>query len=344
MSFDSIEIPEEVFDRHFDTVLAPEPEGESDEPEDTDDDELVDPDTDEDEPGDDPDEADDEEEEDVEEDEDSETDDEVEPEDEDQDDEPLPKFDRKKIEKDPNLKAAYKHMQAAFTKKMQAASEVKNQAAEMVAEAQGVLDRHKEFVSMLADPKGAEEFLVKVAVNRPEVFQAAFDRASKLLEDPEEMKRFSKETEIAEREKKIKAKEAEDAKRSAERAKQVLRETTESVAAKVGLKSEADLKLAHRFVRARLQENLDLTGKSSITREEIVEVVKEAAETIQSKVNRARKEVVKDVQKKARKSASRRKRPGAPRSSSRPAGKKGRLDIPKGVDPLDHAVDVLLGD
>jgi len=341
---DEIVLPDEEIDKLFaDTDdEGPELADDPDEPDDTDDDESDDADTDEDESGDEePDEPDDEEEDEEEDEDESDTD---EPDDDESDDEVLPKFDRKKIEKDPDLKAAYKHMQAAFTKKMQEAAELRGNASELIQEAEGVLTRHQEFLKVLASEEGAEDFLVNVAVNRPEVFQKAHDRAAELLEDPDKLKRFSREKEIEKREKALADKEAKEQVEAKERQKNVLRDTTETMAKKVGLKGEGDLKVAHRFVRARIQENLDLTGKASITREEIVEAVKEAAELLSRREKKGRKEVVKDVVAAKKQSAKKRRRPGAPRSSSRPAGKKGRLDVPKGVDPLDHAVDVLLGD
>lgn len=363
-------LPDEVLARHFgldtsDTEAeSPEPAAEDDSPEadvedtpedpfgdddDVDDDEdtpsgpeAEDEDTDEDdaggsEPEDEEEDADD----DGEEDPDDEDGDEKEEPDEGEDF--LPKFDRKEIEKlaekHPELKKAYRHMRAAFTRKMQEMSQYRERA-----ERAEVLEREvREFQARLQDDEGAEEFLTQVALARPEVFEKAYERAVRLTENEDERKLFVREQQVRAKERQAKLKEEQVmAERLQARAREI-NDTLASLAERAGL-DEKGMELAERFVVEKIHANRMEKGMADVTDEEIRDAVRQARRYVGAPRPKA-------VPKKARLKAARPKakartgkRPAPPRSGSAPRARPKRMpEPPPGVDPLDHAIDGLLG-
>lgn len=247
----------------------------------------------------------------------------------------LPKFDRKKIEnhEDPNIRAAFKHMQAAFTKATMKAAEQRKEAEGLADQAREVLERYRAFVATLEDDKGAERFLTKLALERPEVFEAAYQRAAELNEDEDERRKFHREEEVEEKASRV---ERLERKELVER----IHKATLKEAEAAGL-TGGSARVAVRYVANKILENRAATGKANITMDQIREAVKAAAEdlgVVRKQVARERQKVQKkDIQKRV----TRKKRP-APAGSKSPV-RKGKLpDPPKGKDRLDHLVDSLL--
>lgn len=252
-------------------------------------------------------------------------------------------FDRKKIDeiKDPEVKklveSAYKSFQAAFTKKTQELAAQRRKIEGIVAKAREALEERREFISMLESDEGAERFLVKLALKRPQVFEKAYERAVQLNEDAAERRRFEKEEEVEEKAARL---ERQERRALVER----VHGATLKEAEAVGLRGSA-VKVAIRYVANKILENRAATGKATITADEIREAVREAAEDLglvrkQVMLERQKAQRV-EIQKRA--SAVPRKRP-APAGNRTPAKKGGLPEPPKGKDRLDHLVDTLLGE
>lgn len=347
MSLDDL-LPPEILDKHLgdtEEEVTPSPAVESEEPEDEAEETLDEEESDaedeetddEDAGGEEPDDAEDEEES---EDEDDESDDDEEEEDDEDSESFLPKFDRKKIEQDPELSKAYKHMQAAFTKKMMEASDSVRQAEE-------VLEEVKQFEATLADPKGAEEFLLNVALNRPEVFQNAYERAVALLEDDEEKDSYLKEQQLKVREKELERQEREAQARAQEARVEQIETSTRRLAAKMGLDTE-DVEIAEQFVANRILENRARTGKADVSDDEIREAVSAAKKFVERKAQKVqsvtKRQLLKEREEQVKAKAKLAKRPRAPKAGKSPAPRPKREEItaPPGVDPLDFGIDKLL--
>jgi hypothetical protein len=340
---EKFELPEEVLDKHLtdtsdeEEVEAPTLDEEDESPEleeeDTDEESPSDEseDTDEDESGDaDPDSTEDDEEKDADE-EDS---------DEDSDEDSfLPKFDRKKIEADPELNKAYKHMQAAFTKAQQEARTVQREAEMMKADFEA-------FIQDISTDQGAEEFLVKVALSRPEVFRAAAERADELSDDPSELKKFERDVELKRREQEIKRREQAQRLEEQERRVTEIESMVDRTGKKLGMDA-AELKIAHEYV-ANTIFKIRAAGGKDISAEEIIKAVNRAASDLSVNKRRVREEAERAAEVKAKQLAKEKarkaKRPAPPRSSAAPARRAAnKLEVPAGTDPLAAAVNRALG-
>lgn len=255
-----------------------------------------------------------------------------------EDDDFLPPFDRKEIEKHPELRKAYKHMRAAFTRKMQELGEKARRA--------DFLEREfMEFQARLRDDKGAEEFLVQVALARPEVFERAYERAVRLAENEEERNLFIREQQLRHKEREAELRRMEmEAQRIQARAQEITATITRLGKA-AGLVGD-DLELVERLVVAKINENRAKTGKADVTDEEIQEAVDTARRLLQRREGTLAKKLQKerDAKVKALAAKAKEKRPAPPRATKSPGVKPKKIGPPPpGVDPLDHALDSLLG-
>ena len=256
------------------------------------------------------------------------------------DDDFLPEFDRKTIESDPRLRAAYAHMRAAFTRKMQELGEKARRAEYLERE-------FREFEAQLRDEKGAEEFLVQVALARPEVFERAYERAARLAENPQERELFEREQRLREQERLAQRREQEHlVERIRARAEEISR-TIARFGKEEGLEGE-DFDLVERLVVEKIHENRVRTGISDVTDQDIKEAVLTAKRFLRRREEKAERAVSakiaqeRDAQVRAKVQAA--KRPAPPRTSTAPGLRPKKLGPPPdGVDPLDHALDSLLG-
>jgi hypothetical protein len=247
-------------------------------------------------------------------------------EDEDEDDDSfLPEFDRKKfLQKHPELEPAYKHFQAAFTRKMQEVSVVQKQA-------EALQQDHEEFAQMLQSDEGCEEFLVQLALRRPEVFDSAFDKITTLNDDESEKKSYLLEQEN----KKLKAEREKQGKQSQQ---QVLQQRIQEVvsvadetAAGLGL-TGAEVEVAHRFVAQKIQEARIATGNPDIPNEVVKAAVKEAA----SHLNQVKKQIQEKVERETRgKKLEAAKK--AARTAKRGPAPKGRVPMVRAPVPQQQA-------
>jgi len=256
-----------------------------------------------------------------------------------------PDFDRKEIEKHPELKKAYKHMQAAFTRARQRDAEAAREAQRRLEVLQAQV---QSFQAQLADDAGAEEFLVKVALARPEVFERAYEHALKLAEDEGARNLFT-------REQRLKAAErAAEAERLAMQQERIARRAQEVTALLTKLGNEAgfegpeDFELAERFVVERIQQNRLATGTADISDEEVKAAVAEVQRLLKRKSKKVERKVAtrlareRDEQVKAKVRNAR--RPAPPKASKSPGMKPRKLpEPPPGVDPVDFTIDALLG-
>lgn len=250
------------------------------------------------------------------------------------------------IQKDPHLKAVYKSMQADFTRKT--TDVAKHRTA--YEQANKEYDEFAATLEDVADGGGREQFLVDAALDNPEAFQRAIDRAVELLESPEAKKKYERERQVDQRERRVKAQEQASAQAARETRTQEIHETAESYAKKFGIKDEKGLRVAKRYVAQVILENRTAKahGDVFITDEQVRQAVREAALDIRDQRadaeaetgRRMRKQRLDEVKQTA-KNSRKRVAPGGKRSptstSPRPPKK-----LPTGVDPLDARVDQLL--
>lgn len=256
----------------------------------------------------------------------------------------LPEFDRKEIEKDPELKKAYKHMQAAFTRARQRDAEAARESQRQLE----ILQREVEsFKAQLQDDAGAEEFLVQVALARPEVFERAYEQAVRLAEDEGARDLFTREQRVKAAER---AAEQERLAMAQDRARARAAEIVALVGeygADAGLEGE-DFELAERFVVEKINQNRLRTGVADLTNEEIKAAVQDAQRLLKRQSKKVERKVSKKLAKErdeaVRAKVRNSRRPAPPRASKAPGVKPKKLPPPPpGVDPLDHTIDALLG-
>lgn len=262
----------------------------------------------------------------------------------------LPEFDRVKFLKEhPELELPYKHMQAAFSKKMAEASTLKKRSEEVEARAQSMEQHYLSFQETLKNDDTFEEFLVQVAIGRPEVMQKAYDRAADLAEDEGKKKEYLRDKELADTKRQLEEKnQREEAVARQNRTVQIVN-TMKKVAEKLGLNGEGDLEVAEQFVANQILQNNAKNGKPDITNEELVMAVRRAAKALEAKKNGVRKTVKAEVQRKGLQAAKDRakapKRPAPPRSAApaahAPAPK--RIDNRPKQSGLDSFIDSQLG-
>lgn len=250
----------------------------------------------------------------------------------------LPYFDRKSIEGKPELELAYKHMQAAFTR---ATQEVRTKERET----QMMQEEMETFMAEIGSDEGATEFLVKMALHRPKVFEEAFEQAVKLTENPSEKKLFEREQQLRNREREI---ERENKRREAseqQQRRQAVYDELNAAMKQHGL-TEADSDIAQQYVANVILEK-KARGDNSISPKEIHGAVERAAKFLSARNESVKQEIERRVraeqQQAMKKKAQDAKRPAAPKSSKSPGPKAKKLEVPRGVDPLDYIVSARLG-
>jgi hypothetical protein len=332
-------LPDEILDKHLaDTGVEEEVEVDPDLDDELESPEAEEEDTDEESP------SDEEEETEEEESGDSDPDDEADKEEEEEEEEDssesfLPKFDRKKIEADPELNKAYKHMQAQFTKRVQEASAARREADEMKAD-------FESFLADISSEEGAEDFLVKIALSRPEVFKKAYERAEDLTEDPDELKKFERGQDLKRREQELERRERTRKMEEQERRVAEIESVVDKAAGRLGM-DDAETKIAHEYV-ANAIFRIRAAGGKDISSEEILKAVKRAASDLsvqKRKVREATEREVKLTEKqRAKEKARKLRRTAPPRSTAAPASRRAaNKDVPEGVDPLMYSVDRAFG-
>jgi hypothetical protein len=271
--------------------------------------------------------------------EDEDKDDESEDTDEPEDESFLPKFDRKKIEANPELNAAYKHMQAAFTKKQQEVSQERKEVQVQRAELQA-------FVDELSTDEGAEDLLVQVALNRPDVFNRAVERASELSDDPDELKKYERGQDLKRRESEISRRERLRELEEQERRANEIESLIDRTASRLGM-SASDLRIAHEYVANEIFK-IRSAGGNDIDAESIVKAVKRAAGDLNVTARRVREEAEREGKLKERQRAKDKvkanRRPAPARSNAPPAARRQRGEPPKGSDPLMWAIEQAFAD
>lgn len=295
-------------------------------------------DTEEEDAGDETDEDEDEEEDDEDDDDDSDEDEESE---DDEDEESfLPPFDRKKfLEEHPELEAPYKHFQAAFTRKTQ-------ELATARGETEALRSQLTDFVQTLATDEGASEFLERVALTRPEVFQQVVERWEESLADDDVRESRVKEIKLKDREKELTRKEQlEAAKQQQLRVEEVVN-LTETAAEEAGLTDEDSVAIAKKYVLAQIHENKARTGKAEVSDAEVVAAVKAAAKHVRTLAKKAEKTTQeKNRVEKNKKAKEKLKKAATPQPAKSKAKKPlaRKPQVPKGMDPIHYKIQKGLG-
>lgn len=258
----------------------------------------------------------------------------------------LPEFDRKKfLTEHPELEPAYKHFQAAFTKRTQ-------ELAAQTRQAEAVQTQYRTFAQQLSTDEGLGDFLLNIALARPEVFDGVYDRALTLNEDETEKKAYLQERELktlkSQREREVQDRQMTQLQQRAEE----LTELTHNTAKRLGLESDEEINLAEELVAKRIYELQD--EDQDIDPKEVVAIVKRVAQRLNANREKVKASTKKELRKKSLEAAKRTardaKRPSPPKGGGSPSSKpKAKDDGPKrwgasfSDDPLDRLVDERLG-
>lgn len=211
-------------------------------------------------------------------------------------------FDRKEIEgiKDPEARRvaekAYRSMHAAFTKKTTEVAALRKDAERVQGEALKYASEYEDFVAEISTEKGAEDFLLAVAEERPavftesvlvqaalanpEAFEAAVERVQAINEDPNEKKRFERDRNADRRDREAERKERGQQRQQAAARREQLNKLVSERAATHGVKSETALGLIRDQVTLLLQRNSSRGQKT--TRADIEAAVDKAAKHIRA--------------------------------------------------------------
>lgn len=244
------------------------------------------------------------------------------------------------------LEAAYKQMQGAFTKKTQEVAERSKEVEKQETQVRAAQDELREFAETLATDEGTVDFLLRVAVNKPEVFQKVAERFENIQMDEDEAEAFKRETDLKDRERKLskKEKQAQMEARQA-RAAEVI-ELTVNAAKDAGITDRAALALVEEQIAAKIKANAAETGEADISEDEVIAAVAKVAKALKVREAKAQKATQRarrvEDQKAAKKAAKKAKRPKPPASQSAVKGRK-PTPAPAGVDPLDHIINQRLG-
>jgi hypothetical protein len=277
----------------------------------------------------------------------------------------LPKFDRDKLEKqikdNPELGKAYRHLQALATRKTQAAATTLKEAEQQAKDYTAYMERIRtpegrvEFVAQIAteDPttvgaafekalsgEQGQELLVSIGLANAKLFEAAYNRVADLMEDPSERSRHDRDVEMRARERRLEERDNRARQDAVDRRIAEIRQTTLDLADKAKL-TDPDLELVAERVIARAGRQGDISDK------EVAEIVDSVAAVVRKREEEIRQKLSAEQRKaertKTKERARQPKRGAAPRGSSpKPAAprKNAMREVPEGVDPLDHAIDL----
>jgi hypothetical protein len=257
-----------------------------------------------------------------------------------------PFFDRKELDaiKDEEARAvavkAYKAMQAAFTKKTQETAAVRR-------EAEAVQQEFDDFLGEISTEEGARDFVVRFALARPEAFEEARERLDELTDNETEKRTYLREQEVRAREKEIQRRDRAQETESRDRRVQEVESMTTRLSRQAGM-DQNQIAIAEQYVANKILLNR-AQGRSDITDAEVAEAVQMAAQHLGREKVRMKKSAEREVRQRqadaVKRKATAPKRPAAPRSSTAPAARnmKRELQVPQGTDPLDFAMDKLLG-
>jgi hypothetical protein len=252
---------------------------------------------------------------------------------------------QKRIESDPSLKAVYQQMRADYTRKTQ---EVAEQRKEITAAGEELLEFEQTLMDV-TESGGRETWLIDAALDNPDVFQRAFDRAADILADPDKKKQYERERTVSVREQNLKPRERVAAEQEMQQRIAAVHRASDQACVAFGIKDEAGITVAKKYVARVILANRQ-AGEDNITAEQIRAAVKEAA----SDLRQARGKVEEDVKRKgrqekleeAKKTIRDSKRPPPPggRAPSVLPPKVPKVETGRSLrDPLDSFIDQKLG-
>jgi hypothetical protein len=254
----------------------------------------------------------------------------------------------KKYADNPDVMKAYKSFNADYTKAKQALQSERKEWEGKVQQADTLTEQYQSFAGKLADDEGMRDFLLQVALHRPEVFDGAYEQALSLNEDEGQKSAYLKEQQIKEREAKLEREENQRAQQSQQQHIQRIESLTHRAAEKLGL-SGVEVEIAEQFVANAIYEyRRQNPGKGLPDDATVVGAVKAAASKLGVDKAKLRKEAERKARLEAKSNAQRRardsKRPAPPRGGKSPQAPavQGKVRHPN-EDPMDALVDAFFG-
>lgn len=249
----------------------------------------------------------------------------------------------KKYKDNPDVMAAYKSFNADYTKAKQALKAQETEWQGKLDQANQLQEQYDSFASKLSDDKGMQDFLLQIALHRPEVFDTAYEQALSLNEDEGQKTAYLKEQQIKEREAKLEREEKARAQQTQAQKVQRIETLTHKAAEKLGL-SGVEIEIAEQYVANAIYE-ARARGKGLPEDADVVAAVKAAAKRLGVDKERVQKEAAakarREAQANLRKKAKDSKRPQPPRGGKSPSAP--RAESPKrgnlNEDPMDSLVD-----
>lgn len=279
----------------------------------------------------------------------------------------LDKLTRKEIEEikaDPRLAKAHRLMHGRFTEAMQElrereqgieaqASEVRDFLAEVRTEEgavalvqtyamnnPGVLSRA--FKEAFEGSEKQAEFLVDLALEDPEVIREALDQVEVLHADPERLDTRRERQKLARERAEIERDKAARNRQYASQRSHEVRSWMDGYAERAQIPEEERATLEQRII-GRIRENRAQTGRGDITKEDVRRLTVELRDEVKAREDQVRERLKRQERERRNRRRQDRvrapSRPRPPSSGGAPRARAGRLKAPKGVDPLDHALD-----
>lgn len=253
----------------------------------------------------------------------------------------------KKYKDNPDVMAAYKSLQADYTRGKQALAAKEKEWQGRVQQAEVQKEQYTGFAEKLRSDEGMADFLINIALHRPKVFEQAFDQAVSLNEDEGKRDAYLKDKKLKEREERLEREERQRAVQAQQQRITQIEDLTHRAAKKLGLTSEAQVEVAEQFVANAIYEVR--AANKSITDEQVVAAVKAAAKRLGVSAEKAKKEAAAAERRKrqqdARGKAKDARRPQPPRGGRSPATREPEKKQSRFLseDPLDAIVDSHFG-
>jgi len=253
----------------------------------------------------------------------------------------ISKEERERIEADPALKKIHRQMQAAFTRKTQELATSRREVEQAQAE-------YEQFAATLQTDEGAEEFLIRLAVARPDLIERVYERSVEINDDDDAKQTFLREQDLKAREQEV-----ERLRRQREtdlrmvRAQEITADTRR-IARAAKLTDPEDIELVERAVATKIRENRTQDPNAYISEAEIKAEVEDIARTIRAKEERVRKaeqakRLVSQKERVKEQARNSRRTPPARATSSPGARVRKSSAPPEGMDVTEWRVKELLG-
>jgi hypothetical protein len=196
----------------------------------------------------------------------------------------------------------------------------------------------EDFTKALETDEGAGDFLLRVALNRPDLFEKVYEKSLELTDDESAMETFKRQQELQEQERELarfrEEREADARKRRGEEIAQIASRFIKENK----LTDPEDERIVFQAVENRLMHQ-----RGEVTEADIREEISQVAQVIRAKEERLRKEMqrarlAEDAARTRKRAQNAKGTPPARATSAPGAGVRRPPPTPPGVDPVGFAI------